>query len=192
MNTRNVSWIDYSMFFREAREDSKDFSFVDFMLWGSPDFLKLWWWLIIPGLNFIYAIAFVIAIITIPVRVIILIVHRKKMKKYAYDIEQTTLKYKLIQSKSSKLGLCYFSDFFFDLWNRILIKPEYTDIIRETDVIYLLQDSRNKWGLYHAGKSKFIFHCEYDSITFESEDLIILNKDMTQYKTNIYGERVMR
>lgn len=147
--------------------------------------------MLIPVVNFLYAIVFVIAIITIPVRVIILITHRKKMKKYIYDIEQTTFECKLIRNKYSKLGLVYFSDFFFDLWNRVLIKPEYSEIIRETDVIFTLKDSRNKWGLYHAGKSKLIFPCEYDSITFESEDLIILNKDMAQYKTNIYGERVM-
>lgn len=188
MTTTNVKWVDYAMFLRLHRDDT----LIDFIFFGSSDVLKKWWYMLIPFVNIGFILGVVFAWVTIPLRVLLLIVRRRQLKKTVYDIEQNRLNYKLIRGRNSKLGLCrFYEDEFYCIANKVLIMPEYLQIIRETDIIYRLRDINDKWGLYNADKGKFIFPCEFDSIIFNSETQIILNSNMNQYKSNIYGERLI-
>ena len=84
----------------------QEFWFIRFPVFGSRRVLKHWWYMLIPPLNFIYAFVCFFYFITSPLRWYLYESRMKKIRKHAYDIEDTDSIYRLIRNRRWYWGVC--------------------------------------------------------------------------------------
>lgn len=115
---------------------------------------------------------------------------RRRIAKFAYDIEITTSEFKMIRNKEGKYGLC--------LWNmkeepkvKLLLKPRFDKIIRSGSENAFILKKKDLFGLYSAKIQKMILDCNYTSIYNSHDDIFIAQKDGMESKYNSKGDRIL-
>ena len=105
-----INWIDFRTLVRLTKidDDKDDFGLFSFIFDGARDAgisNVSWWWILIPGLNVIPGLYYVFMIVTSPIRLLIIAFQKSKLRKNAYDIEDTTSLARLIRNKNGDIGL---------------------------------------------------------------------------------------
>lgn len=117
---------------------------------------------------------------------------RRRIAKFAYDIEVTTSAFKMIRNKEGKYGLC--------LWNmkgdygsdvKLLLKPRFNKIVHSEGGDAFILQKNGLWGLYGAKIQKMILDCKYTSISNSHDDIFIAQKDGMESKYNSKGDRIL-
>jgi len=200
----NVKWLDIKQFIREHNlelikkyriprkmivgilGDTDDLHSVSnkvkhsLLLYGSPNALKKFWILLIPGLNIIFLIAILLGY---PSRLL----RFQSILKNAYDIESNSKEYKLVRNSQGEIGLIY--------WVHcgnchLLLKSIYSSI-KYIDNNNIIVEKKNLLGLYNLRNRTWVLPCKYNSIINERKDIVIANNDEGEIRINVYGERIM-
>lgn len=115
---------------------------------------------------------------------------RRRVAKFAYDIEVTTSDFKLIRNKDGKCGLC--------MWNtknepkvKLLLKSRFDKITRSESGNAFILEKKGLFGLYGANVQKIILDCKYTSISNLHDDIFLAKKGETEYKYNSMGDRIL-
>lgn len=184
-----LQWIDFKALERDDIDE--DFGLFDFLFWGSRYNEKHWWWIFIPLLNFVYAFVFVVTIITIPLRWSISASQLRKLRKNAYDIEDTFSDFRIIRNINGDIGLCEWGRAY-EFSRKVLLPSQYVKIDRWSEYKFIVTDKNNKMGLFCSEEYKWIFPCICDNISIESNDIInvIINTKSQRY--NSKGDRIIR
>lgn len=187
MNNK-IQWIDFKALERDDVDEN--FGLLSFIFWGTREIEKKWWWVLIPILNFIYLLAFLIAFITFPLRCFINSNQLRKLRKNAYDIEDTCSLYRLIRDVNGNIGLCEWGESF-EFSRKVLLPSQYVKIDRWGVDGFIVTDKNNKMGLFSTEICKWIFPCSCDNISIESNDIInvIINNRSQLY--NSKGDRIV-
>lgn len=187
MNNK-IQWID----FRALERDDVDekFGLFDFIFWGSRYANKHWWWSFIPLLNISLILAIVITWITIPLRLYINSSQLRKLRKNAYDIEDTYSDFRLIRNASGDIGLCEWGKSF-EFSRKVLLPSQYVKIDRWGVDGFIVTDKNNKMGLFSTETCKWIFPCSCDNISIESDDIINIIIDNRSQRYNSKGDRIV-
>lgn len=183
-----MKWLDFKALERD--DVDKKWGLFDFLFWGSREFEKKWWFMLIPILNGMYAIVFLFVLITIPVRLCIHIEQTKKLRKNAYDIEDTCNQYRLIRNMKGDIGLCEWG-LTYTYSRRVLIETQFKQIDRWGNDGYIVTNKRSKMGLFDASKNKWVFPCEYEKLIVESDDVIVVCTNNYRQRYNINGDRIL-
>lgn len=132
-------------------------------------------------------------IVTSQIRLLIIAFQKSKLRKNAYDIEDTTSLARLIRNKNGDIGLCIWGDSY-EYSRKIILKPKYCKIdkreFKGNNLGFIVTDKMGKMGLY-IEPGRWLFPCVYDNIKVVSDDLIItaINNNSQHYNSN--GERVI-
>lgn len=183
-----IKWIDFKTLERISKDD--DFGIYDFIFWGTRSIYEKWWWIFIPILNFIYLFAFIISFITFPLRCFINANQLKKLRRNAYDIEDTCSLYRLIRDVNGNIGLCEFGESF-EFSRKVLLPSQYVKIDRWGVDEFIVTDKNNKMGIYSAQNNKWLFPCTCDNISIESDDIINVTINNKSQRYNSKGERII-
>lgn len=187
MNNK-IQWIDFKALERDDVDEN--FGLFSFIFWGSREIEKKWWWVFIPVLNFMYLLAFLIAFITFPLRCFINANQLRKLRKNAYDIEDTCSLYRLIRDVNGNIGLCEWGKSF-EFSRKVLLPPQYVKIDRWGTYRCIVTDKNNKMGLYNAADCEWIFPCTCDSIRIESNDIVSVTTNGRSQRYNSKGDRII-
>ena len=194
-----INWIDFRTLVRQTKiDDDKDdfglFSFIFDGARGAGISNVSWWWILIPGLNVIPALYIAFMIVTSPIRLLIIAFQKSKLRKNAYDIEDTTTSLaRLIRNKKGDIGLCVWGDSY-EYSRKVILKPKYCKIDRRVfkgnNLGFIVTDKMGKMGLY-IEPGKWLFTCVCDNIKVVSDDLIIITINNNSQHYNSKGERVI-
>lgn len=143
--------------------------------------------LLVPGINLIFMIAQIVYWIILLHTMLKGRNSRRKITRYAYDIEVSTSDYKFIRTKEGLIGLCFWEDWYS---NFLLLKPKYTTIDRINDYSYILKQN-DLYGLYNANRKAIILPCKYDKITNIRDDIYEVTLNNGKSKYNIEGDRIL-
>ena len=123
---------------------------------------------------------------------------RRRIAKFAYDIEVTTNRFKLIRSKKGLYGICRWNQKDESILNlkrpldvKLLLKPRFDKIIHSEDGDAFIIQKNGLWGLYGAKIQKMILDCKYTSISNSHDDIFIAKKDGIESKYNSKGDRIL-
>lgn len=115
-----------------------------------------------------------------------------KLRKNAYDIENSHNTFRLIRNRQGRMGLCKWG-LSYDCARMVILESKYAHIERTSKGLFIVTDTKRKMGLYNAKKNKWILPCEYDLIIEDSyhNDYTVKDGNRT-LRYNQHGERVMR
>ena len=185
---KNINWIDFKAL--ERNDVDEKFGLFDFLFYGSRWTHKRSWWVIIPLLNAYLVIACMFAWITIPLRWYINSSQLRKLRKNAYDIEDTYSTFRLIRNVNGYLGLCEWG-LSFEFSRKVLLESQYVRIIRWQENAFIVTNKNNKMGLYRTGDNKWVLPCEYEQINIISSDIVLAKVNGRSQHYNIFGDRIM-
>ena len=115
---------------------------------------------------------------------------RRRIAKFAYDIEVNTSHFKIIRNKKGKYGLCRWNmEEFPDI--KLLLKPCFDRIIHSESGDAFILEKNGLFGLYGAKLQKMILECKYTSISNLHDDIFIARKDGKESKYNSKGDRIL-
>ncbi|MBQ8364674.1 MAG: hypothetical protein IJX41_02150 [Bacteroidaceae bacterium] len=184
-----IQWIDFKALERDDVDEN--FGLLSFIFWGTRDLEKRKWWGIIPILNLIYLPGFLISFITFPLRCFINASQLRKLRKNAYDIEDTYSDFRLIRNASGDIGLCEWGKSF-EFSRKVLLPSQYAKIDRWGLDRFIVTDKNNKMGLFSSETCKWIFPCSCDNIVIESTDIINVTINNKSQRYNSKGDRIIR
>lgn len=183
-----MKWIDFKTLERDDIDEK--FGLFEFIFYNNRECEEKWWYIFIPLLNFIYGFYLAVVLITTPIRIYIHINQTNKLRKYAYDIEDTWNKYRLIRSINGDLGLCEWG-LPYAYSRKVLLETKYKRIDRWKNDGYIVTNKQNKMGLYDASKNNWIFPCECKQIKIESDNVIVVITNNHSQRYNIHGDRIL-
>lgn len=185
-----IQWIDFRALVRDDSCDP-DFGVGSFIFFGNRHLKNLgWWWFLIPGLNVMPGIAYIVMLVTSPIRLLIINSQMSKLKKNAYDIENTARYLRLIRNKNGDLGLCVWGDAY-EYSRKVLLESQYAKIERWQECGFILTDKTGKMGVYDAASEKWVLACEHEEIFVESEQLVRATARGHSQRYNIKGDRII-
>lgn len=179
-----IQWIDFKALERDDVDEK--FGLFDFIFLGSRFICKYWWLYWLPILN----IAIILVWITIPLRLYINSSQLRKLRKNAYDIEDTYSDFRLIRNVSGDIGLCEWGKSF-EFSRKVLLPSQYVKIDRWGVDGFIVTDKNNKMGLFSTETCKWIFPCSCDNISIESDDIINIIIDNRSQRYNSKGDRIV-
>ena len=117
-------------------------------------------------------------------------IRRRRLAKFAYDIEVTTSDFKLIRNKDGLYGIC--------MWNtkelpvvKMLLKSRFDKITRSESGNAFILEKNGLFGLYGANVQKIILDCKYTSISNLHDDIFLAKKGEIESKYNSMGDRIL-
>lgn len=114
----------------------------------------------------------------------------KKLRKNAFDIEDTFSYFRLIRNVNGDIGLCEWGESF-EFSRQVLLPSLYAKIDRWQENGFIVTDKNHNMGLYSTESRKWIFPCICEKIDVVSNDIInvtIYNKSQCY---NIKGDRIL-
>ncbi len=174
-----LDWLDFKGFLREEKEL---YSLTDDYL------LPVIWMLLIPVLNVIYLVAFIIKLITIPLKLSYDKKQLTKIAEHTYDIEDTCENYKIIRNARGKMGLIWWANY----RTKDLLLPSEYDCIQRSGIeqCYIIKKD-SKCGLYDAEEKKESIEMEYNDIVHEGDGIFKLTKEGVVTRRNHKGDRII-
>ena len=164
-------WQDFKGFLRNEMSDYKkpfiltDIYFTVFFIIFSPFLI-----LLSPKMLFMF--------LMFPFR-------RRRIEKFAYDIEVTTSCFKIICRWNYNDEDSHGPDV------KLLLKPRFDKIIHSKSKDAFILEKNGLFGLYGAEIQKMILDCKYTSISNSHDDIFIAKKDDMESKYNSKGDRIL-
>ena len=183
-----IKWIDFRALERDDVDE--EFGLFEFMFMGTRYINKHWWWIFIPFLNISLILGVVITWISIPIRLYVNASQLRKLRKNAYDIEDTSFDFRLIRNVRGDLGLCEWGKTY-EFSRKILLTPQYVKVDRWNEYCFIVTDKNYKMGLYRAGNNEWILPCTCDKITIVSDDIVNATMQGRSQRYNIKGDRIL-
>lgn len=184
-----IQWVDFKAL---ERDDVDEFGLFDFLLFGTRTAEERWWFAFVPGLNLLLFIWLVFTLSTFPIRWYINASQLKKLRRNAYDIEDTYFLYRLIRGVNGDIGLCEWGESY-ELSRKVLLESRYARICRlNKNDGFIVTDKNNRMGLYMAQDNEWIFPCICDNISIESDDIINVTINNRSQRYNFKGDRIIR
>lgn len=179
-----ILWSIFCWFFNERSYFLEDYEFI--CAYGVSGHLCPWE----SGYDYVVVdyMTGVVAVVSIPLCILLLLLISSFAFRKAYNIESTATsesKYILVQDKDGKMGL------FKKTWLKFVktLDFKYDNIIRCTENSYLCW-SGNKCGVYNTSLHKMVLPLEYDSISLAGEDIVDTEKDGFSRRFTTKGYRV--
>lgn len=183
-----IKWIDFKTLERTSVD--KNFGLLDFLFFGSRRVLKLWWYMLIPLFNFVYAFVWLFYFITFPLRWYLYESRMKKLREHAYDIEDTDSCFRLIRNRRGYWGVCEWGESY-ELCRKVILDSEYVKIERWHADRYIVTDKNYRMGVYSPLSREWVIPCTCKSIEIESGRIIKVTQNNRTQRYNLNCERVI-